>query len=102
MTKLTRFRAAVVAGVLSVGMATASSSQAQVVIGGGLVNVQITNISVRTGDILSQNTVGVNVNAAVQIVAQVCGISVLPTAVVGTTCDATVGQVTRVINVISQ
>ena len=102
MTKLTRFRAAVVAGVLSVSMATASSSQAQVVIGGGLVNVQITNISVRTGDILSDNVVGVNVNAAVQLVAQICGLNVLATDIVGTTCSATTGQLTRIVNVTSR
>jgi hypothetical protein len=45
------------------------------------------DISVRTGDILSDNVVGVNVNAAVQLVAQICGLNVLATDIVGTSCS---------------
>lgn len=74
MQKLNMVRAALLIGALSVPLAMPTS--AQVVVGGGLVNVQIGAIDVETGDILSENTVQVGVNAAAQIAAQICGLSV--------------------------
>ena len=49
---------------------------AQVVVGGGLVNVQIGSIDVETGDILSENTVQANVGVALQLAANVCDVAV--------------------------
>ena len=49
---------------------------AQVVVGGGLVNLQIGSIDVETGDILSENTTQVNLGVALQLAANVCDVSV--------------------------
>lgn len=77
MKKVMMLRAAILAAALSIPMATTTSAQPPwVVIGGGLVNVQIGTINVETGDILSFNEVQVNVNAAAQIAANVCGVAV--------------------------
>jgi len=84
MTKMMMLRVAVLTGALSIPMAAPISAQPPVLIGGGLVNVQIGTISVRTGDILSSNEVALNVNAAVQLVANICGINVLAEDIAGT------------------
>ena len=95
-------RAAALSCALAIPMASTSSAQPPVVIGGGLVNVQIGAIDVETGDILSDNVVGVNVNAAVQLVAQICGLAVLAEDVIGTSCSSTGDQIVRFINVTSR
>ena len=99
MSKMNMFRAAVFAGALAVPMAATTSAQPNVVVGGGLVNVQITEV---IDDItISDNVVAVSVNAAVQLLAQLCNINVLAADVVGEGCEITNGdQVTRFIQVI--
>ncbi len=74
MTKI--FRSVVFAAALAVPMAATTSAEPQVVIGGGLVNLQIGSIDVETGNILSGNTVQVNLGAALQLAANVCDVSV--------------------------
>jgi hypothetical protein len=90
MTKMNMFGSALVAGALSLPMAAVTSAQAPpVVIGGGLVNVQIVDV-IDDVEVTVQD-INVNVNAAVQIAAALCGI---PVTVIGqqlqqgpVTCD---------------
>ena len=73
------FRAAVFASALSVGMvgtAATTAAEPQLVVGGGLVNLQIGSIDVETGDILSDNTVQVNLGVALNLAANVCDVAV--------------------------
>lgn len=63
----------------------------------GLINVEISNIDVETGDILSNNTIQVSVGAALAIAANVCNVAVNVLAVDlgqdGTaTCTSTTGD----------
>ena len=105
MTSMKLLRATVFAAALSVPLAaTSAQAQAPVVIGGGLVNVQIGTIDVSTGDILSQNDVQVSVNAAAQIAANVCGVAVnvLATEIannVPISCQTTGDLVARFVNI---
>ena len=72
-----QFKAAVCAAALAIPMAAVpASAQRPVVIGGGLVNVQVGSIDVLTGniDIIDDVTVGIGV--AAQIAANVCGVAV--------------------------
>lgn len=73
-TRKGRVAALATAGTLAFAGATAPIAAAQgppVVIGGGLVNVQVVNLI--NGDVLSDNEVGVGVAAGVA--AQVCGLT---------------------------
>lgn len=74
MTKF--FGAAVLASALSVGMVATTSAEPQIVVGGGLVNLQIGSIDVETGDILSDNTTQVNLGVALNLAANVCDVAV--------------------------
>lgn len=71
-------RAAVCACAIAVPMAATSSAQSPVVIGGGLVNVQIGTIEiiddVEVRNVLNDLTVSIGV--AANIAADVCGIAV--------------------------
>ena len=71
------FKAAVIAAALAIPVATTPSS-AQVVIGGGLVNVQVGSIEiiddVEVRNVLNDLTVSVGV--AANIAANVCGVTV--------------------------
>lgn len=104
MTRMTMVRAAAFAGALSIAMGGTTSAQAPVVIGGGLVNVQIGAIDVETGDILSRNDVQVSVNAAAQIAANICGlaVNVLATQIangVPIDCETQGDQIVRFISI---
>ena len=73
-TRKGRVAALATAGTLALAGATAPVAAAQgppVVIGGGLVNVQV--VDVIDGDVLSDNEVGIGVAAGVA--AQVCGLT---------------------------
>ena len=76
MTKI--FQAALFAGVLAVPMAAVPSAQRPIVVGGGLVNVQIGSIEiiddVEVRNVLNDLTVSVGV--AANIAANVCGVNV--------------------------
>lgn len=76
MTMSKMMQAVAVAGALAVPMAATSS--AQIVIGGGLVNVQVGSIEiiddVEVRDVLNDLTVSVGV--AANIAANVCGVTV--------------------------
>ncbi|MBA3639651.1 MAG: hypothetical protein H0W53_10270 [Acidobacteria bacterium] len=67
-------KATVFASALAIPMATTAEAQRPIVIGGGLVNVQIGQVV----DDVTVNVTDVNVNvaAAVQIAANLCGIAV--------------------------
>ncbi len=68
-------KAAVVAGALAVPMAASTSAQGPIVIGpGGLVNVQI--IDVIDDITVDVEDVAVNVGAALNLAANVCGVGV--------------------------
>lgn len=102
--KMTTVRAAIFAGALAIPLAATTSAQPPVVIGGGLVNVQIGTIDVQTGDILSSNDVQVSVNAAAQIAANVCGVAVAVLAEQIATgspidCTTTGNQVARFVSI---
>ena len=96
MMNLNTLRAVALAGALALAMPATPSAQPAVVIGGGLVTVQI--VDVIDGDVLSDNQV--SVNAAVQILAQVCGINVLASDVVGQSCEITRGQRTLLLSIL--
>src|SRR5438874_5954479 len=83
LTRVRAFTASLFLGaVLFVGVPATS---AQVVIGEGLVNVQIGSIDILTGDITITHVVDdVNIGVAAQIAANVCGLKVGPLAVLGT------------------
>lgn len=90
------------AGLMIMAM-VAGPAAAQPVVQGGLVNVTVQDISVETGDILSENTVQVGVNAALALAANVCDVNVNVLAVQlrdgGAVCesDAEAGEFQRVI-----
>jgi len=66
-------RATVIAGALSIPMAATTSAQPPVVIGGGLVNVQIVDV---VDDVtVTVQDINVAVGVAVQIAASVCDVS---------------------------
>lgn len=73
-TNINMLRAALFAGTLSVSMAATTSAQPPIVVGGGLVNVQVTDVlndlSVNVEDI------NVNVGVALQLAATLCDTSV--------------------------
>ena len=75
MARTNTIRAAMFAAALSIPLAvTASAQQPPVVIGGGLVYVQIVDV---IDDIeVTVQDINVSVNAAVQIAASLCGIAV--------------------------
>ena len=76
MTRI--FQAALFAGVLAVPMAAVPAAQQPVVIGGGLLNVQIGSIQViddvEVRNVLNNLTVSIGV--AANIAANVCGVNV--------------------------
>jgi hypothetical protein len=74
MTRLNTLRAALFAAALSIPMAATVSAQPPVVIGGGLVNVQIIDV-IDDVEVVVRD-INVNVSAAVQIAANLCGIAV--------------------------
>jgi hypothetical protein len=78
MSKMMMLRAAVCAGALSLPMAATTSAQLPVVIGGGLVNVQVGTIDiiddVEVRNVLNDLTVSIGV--AANIAANVCGVAV--------------------------
>ncbi len=92
----------IAAGMMVMAM-VAGPAAAQPVVQGGLVNVTIQNIDVTTGDILSENTVQVGVNAALALAANVCDVNVNVIAVQlregGAVCEseAEAGRSQRVI-----
>jgi hypothetical protein len=67
-------RAALLSAALSIPLAVTASAQPVVVIGGGLVNVQIIDV-IDDVEVVVKD-INVNVNAAVQIAASLCGIGV--------------------------
>ena len=69
------WRAAVIAGALSVSMAASTSAQGPIVIGGGgLVNVQVAQV---IDDVeVNVSDINVTVNAAVRLAAGICGVAV--------------------------
>lgn len=70
-------QAAVIAGALALPLAASTEAQGPIVIGnGGLVNVQIGTIDVIDNVEVVVRDIDVNVNAAVQIAANVCGVAV--------------------------
>ena len=73
------FAAAALAGVMAFPLATTTSAQPQVVIGGGLVNVQITDVIDDVTVIIEDVNVGIGV--AANLVANVCGVAVNVVAV---------------------
>ena len=92
MSKMNLFRAAAFAGMLSIGMAGTTAAQPQVVVGGGLVNVQI--VDVIDDIIVNVEDVNVNLGVALNLAANICGVAVNVLAQqIGTgtaTCDAVV------------
>ena len=103
MTKINMkmLRAAVVAGALSVPLATTTSAQPPVVVGGGLVNVQIVDVI----DDVTVNVENVNVTvaAALQLAANVCDVSVNVLAQQlkggGATCDSVVDGTGQIVTI---
>ena len=72
-----RFKAVALAAALAIPMAAVpANAQRPVVIGGGLVNVQIGSIDLLTGDIDIIDDVTVGIGVAAQIAANVCGVAV--------------------------
>lgn len=67
-------RAAALAGAVAIPMATTVSAQPQVVIGGGLVNVQI--VDVVDDVIVNVEDINVALGAALQLAANVCDVNV--------------------------
>jgi hypothetical protein len=61
--------------LLVLGLMAASTSMAQRQ--GGLVNVNISQIEVETGDILSGNNISVALGAALNLAAAICDVNVL-------------------------
>ena len=78
MTISKRVQAMVFAGVLAVPMASTASAQRPVVVGGGLVNVQIGTIdiidNVEVRNVLNDLTVSIGV--AANLAANICGVTV--------------------------
>ena len=74
MSRFNMIRAALCAGALSVPLASTAAAQRPVVIGGGLVNVQIVDV-IDDIDVNVQD-INVTVGAAVQVAANVCGVAV--------------------------
>ncbi len=65
------------AGLLTAGsFGMAAPAQAAPLFTGGLVNVNVSQIDVETGNILSDNTVQVGVAAALALAANVCDVNV--------------------------
>lgn len=82
-------RAAALAAAMAIPMATTASAQPQVVIGGGLVNVQVTDV---IDDITVTITdINVSLAAALQLAANLCDVNVNVLAVQlregGATCE---------------
>ena len=74
MFNMKMMRAAAVAGVLAVPMASTAAAQRPIVIGGGLVNVQITEV---IDDItITVQDINVAAGVALQIAANVCDVNV--------------------------
>jgi hypothetical protein len=74
-SKMMMMRAALFAGALAVPMSAATSAQPAFV-GAGLVNVQVGTIDVIDNVTVVLRDINVNVAAAVQIAANVCGVAV--------------------------
>ena len=67
-------RAALCAGGLSIGLAAVTEAQPPVVIGGGLVNVQIVDV---IDDVtVNVEDINVTVGVAANIAANICGVAV--------------------------
>ena len=74
MSTMKQFRAALCAGALSVGMINTAAAQPPVVIGGGLVNVQVVDV---IDDIeVDVRDINVNVGVALNVAASICGVAV--------------------------
>ena len=73
-SKMKWISAGVFAAALSLGLANTTSAQPPVVIGGGLVNVQI--VDVIDDIIVDIDDINVNVGVALQVAANVCGVAV--------------------------
>lgn len=70
--------AAALAGALAIPMATTTSAQRPINVGGGLVNVQVGTIEI-IDDVVVRNVLNdltVSVGVAANIAANVCGVSV--------------------------
>jgi hypothetical protein len=79
MSKMKMMQAAVLAGALAVPMAGTTSAQGPIVVGGGLVNVQIGEIEILEGGIEVRNVLNdltLRVGLALNIAANVCGVAV--------------------------
>ena len=68
------FGAAMIAGALSVPMATTAAAQPPIVVGGGLVNVQVTDVL--NGLTVTVEDINVTVGVALNLAANVCDVSV--------------------------
>ncbi len=83
---------------LGVGLAFGGVDAAEAQQQGGLINVNVSQIDVETGDILSNNTVVVGVGAALAIAANICDVAVNVLAVQlrdgSTTCQSATGDQT--------
>jgi len=74
MSKMMMLRAAACAAALSVPMGTTTSAQPPLVIGGGLVNVQIVDV---VDDVeVNVEDINVNLGVALNIAANVCNVAV--------------------------
>lgn len=94
-------RVGLLAGALAIPMTAATSAQGPVVAGGGLVNVQVTdvidNVTVNVQD------VNVTLGAALQLAANVCDVSVSVLAQQlksgGATCSSVVDGTGQIVTV---
>ena len=92
MNGMMMLRTAVLAGVASMTMAASTAAQPPVVIGGGLVNVQI--VDVIDNVVVNVEDINVNVGVALNLAANICDVSVnvladqLKTG--GASCDSVV------------
>ena len=94
-------RAAAMAGVLAVPIASTAAAQGPIVIGGGLVNVQITHL---VDDItVDVEDITVSLAVALQLAANVCdvNVNVLATQLKngGATCDSIVDGTGQIIDI---
>jgi hypothetical protein len=101
MSKMNIVRAAMFAGALAVPMAATTSAQPNVVVGGGLVNVQVTDV-IDDVTVVVQD-INVSVGAALALAANVCGVGVNVLATqLGSgqaTCDAVIEGGQRVVTI---
>lgn len=74
MSNMMMLRAAVCAGALALPMAATTSAQPQVVVGGGLVNVQVTDVI--DDVVVHVEDVQVALGVGLQLAANVCDVAV--------------------------